>query len=158
MKKISTKLTVEFVPSSSHYKNVRSNVKKKEWDKIRRQVYKEAGYKCEICGGVGKRHPVECHEVFEYNDTKGIQKLVRFEALCNLCHMVKHFGRSEMIGKRKVALYHLIKVNGWTEADAELYLEAMAEQWIARSQLLKWELDLCLLKEYNIDVDKESGD
>ena len=44
------KLTIELVPATCWQTNVRSVVKKSEWDKIRKRVYKEAGHKCEVCG------------------------------------------------------------------------------------------------------------
>lgn len=75
------KLTIELVPATSWGNNLRSRLPKKSWNAIRKRVYKEADFKCEICGGVGKRHPVECHEVWEYDDVNHIQSLVGFVAL-----------------------------------------------------------------------------
>ena len=43
------KLTIELVPSTAWFTNVRSEVSKAKWDKIRRKSYKHADYKCEIC-------------------------------------------------------------------------------------------------------------
>ena len=60
---VETRLTVELVPSTCWYTNVRSHVPKAVWDRLRRQVAAEAGDRCEICGGRGRRWPVECHEV-----------------------------------------------------------------------------------------------
>jgi hypothetical protein len=60
---VETRLTVELVPSTCRYTNVRSHVPKAVWDRLRRQVAAEAGDRCEICGGQGRRWPVECHEV-----------------------------------------------------------------------------------------------
>src|SRR5207302_1396445 len=81
-----TRLTVELVPSSCWYTNVRSHVPKTVWDRLRRQVAAEAGNRCEICGGRGRRWPVECHEVWEYDDDEKIQRLQRLVALCPACH------------------------------------------------------------------------
>jgi hypothetical protein len=47
------------------------------WDRLRHQVTAEAGNRCEICGGRGRRWPVECHEVWHYDDTTKIQRLER---------------------------------------------------------------------------------
>ena len=41
-------LTIELVPSTSHYTNVRTILPKKEWDRLRKESYKKANYKCEI--------------------------------------------------------------------------------------------------------------
>ena len=58
------KLTIELVPQTAWYSNVRSNVTKSEWDVLRKACYKAAGYKCEVCSGKGPKHPVECHEMW----------------------------------------------------------------------------------------------
>ena len=42
------KLTVEMVPSSTWYNNMRKVVSQETWDTIRRSVYREYGYRCGI--------------------------------------------------------------------------------------------------------------
>ena len=83
------KLTIELVPKTSWYSNVRSNVTTSVWDKIRRECYSKANNVCEICSSTGKsqgfKHNVECHEKWEYNDTNKTQKLIGLIALCPLC-------------------------------------------------------------------------
>ena len=56
----SPRLTIELVPSTCWFSNVRSNISKQDWDRLRKETYKKANYRCEICGGVGRNHPVEC--------------------------------------------------------------------------------------------------
>jgi hypothetical protein len=72
--------------------NVRSNVPKAVWDRLRRQVAADVGQRCEICGGRGWRWPVECHERWDYDDDRKIQRLERLVALCPACHEAKHAG------------------------------------------------------------------
>ena len=115
------KLTIELVPKSCFFKNVRSEVSRKTWDIIRNEAYNQAGYKCEICGGIGNRHPVECHEIWEYKDD--IQKLIGFTAICPSCHQVKHIGLSQIRGLEKQCVEHLVKVNNINKKEAEeMYL------------------------------------
>ena len=80
------KLIPELIPSNTWYNNVRSIVSKDEWDIIRRKSYKFANYKCQICGdsGInqGYKHPVECHEIWEFDDKNKIQYLIGFISLC----------------------------------------------------------------------------
>ncbi len=45
------KLTIELVPSTSWYKNMRS-ISPKSWDLIRSSIYKRAKYRCEVCGNM----------------------------------------------------------------------------------------------------------
>ena len=61
------KLSVELVPSTSWYSNVRSNVTRRVWDKIRKDVYRNADYQCEVCHKVRKRR-IECHEIWESDE------------------------------------------------------------------------------------------
>jgi hypothetical protein len=82
-------LTVELVSKTSWYNNVRALVDERGCDRIRRQVYRQADHRCEICGGRGPEHPVECHEVWRYDDRTRVQLLVRMIALCPACHQVK---------------------------------------------------------------------
>ena len=76
-----TRLTVELVPSTCWFTNVRSHVSRAVWDRLRRQVAEAAGGRCEVCGGRGRRWPVECHEVFSYDDDERVQRLERLVAL-----------------------------------------------------------------------------
>lgn len=144
-------LTVELVPRTAWFKNVRSHVSKGEWERLKRITFGRAGYACEICGGRGSKWPVECHEVFAYDDEHFVQTLVRLIALCPPCHEVKHIGLAGARGRRGAALGHLARVNNWSRQDAELYLEGCFETWHRRSNH-EWVLDLSYLEQFNISV------
>lgn len=145
-------LTVELVPQTSWYRNVRSHVSRAEWERLRKLTFARARYHCEICGGRGERWPVECHEIFSYDDATHIQRLERLVALCPACHEVKHIGLAGVRGRRAEALAHLARTNGWSLADAELYVEACFEQWHRRSRH-EWRLDLSYLRQFGIGDD-----
>jgi len=147
------KLTIELVPSTSWFNNVRAVVSKKQWDYIKSQVASKAYYVCEICGGVGDKHPVECHEVWSYDNKTQTQKLERMIALCPDCHMVKHFGFAQVQGKGMRALHHLMEVNKLTRKKAQAYVEQAFETWKKRSEKT-WKLDISHLSEYGIDISK----
>ena len=144
---VPTRLTVELVPSTCWYTNVRSNVSKAVWDRLRRRVAAEAGRRCEVCGGRGRRWPVECHEVWHYDDETKVQRLEGLVALCPACHEVKHAGLASKRGRLPAVVEHLAVVNGWSVADAELYLEVAFEQWAARSRH-RWALDISALQTH----------
>lgn len=80
-------LTIEPIPSSSAMASVAKLLPRAEWDRIRRSVYKRAGYRCQICGRDAR---LNCHEVWYHNERTGYQWLMGFEALCDDCHGVKH--------------------------------------------------------------------
>jgi hypothetical protein len=148
-------LTIELVPKTSWFKNVRSNVSREEWERLRRVTFARAGHRCEVCGGRGARWPVECHEIFDYDDERRVQRLASLIALCPPCHEVKHIGLAGLRGKGNAAKAHLAKVNGWSVEDAELYIEVCFEVWHRRS-LHPWALDLSHLKEFGIAVESDS--
>jgi len=139
-------LTVELVPETAWFKNLRFEVSPLHWDEIRTKCYVAAGWKCEVCGGKGPKWPVECHEVWTYNDVTWVQKLKGMVALCPSCHEVKHIGLAEVNGRWSEALDHMCKVNQWDRKDAAVYIKNCFAKWRRRSQH-EWELDLESLKE-----------
>lgn len=145
-------LTIELVPRTCWYSNVRSNVAKKDWDTLRHHTYKQAGHRCEICGGVGRQHPVECHEIWDYDDQQHIQTLVGLIALCPACHECKHMGFAQINDRGEIALQHLAKVNKWSLEQAEKYVFECFNIWQKRSQF-KWKLDISYLKQFGISTD-----
>lgn len=149
------KLTIELVPGPSWWSNVRSNLTKTQWDKLRVEVYTLANNKCEICGGIGTKHPVECHEVWEYDDKKNIQKLKKFMSICPLCHQTKHIGLTGSLvhenGDRAYKRFQVI--NKLTNKETKLFHDYFWQQWKQRS-FKKWKLDITLLDDYNIELGK----
>lgn len=107
---------------------------------MRRAVYRRARYRCEICGGRGERHPVECHEVWAYDDERHVQRLERLVALCPDCHHVKHLGLASLNGRYDEAVRHLADVNEWTLEEAERYAQAAFARWEERSHH-EWTVD-----------------
>lgn len=141
------RLTIELVPATAWYTNVRSNVSKEEWDRLRKLVYAEAGYLCEICNGQGTKWPVECHEMWEYDDDAHTQTLIKLVALCPRCHEVKHIGRANIKGTFYRALQHLAEVNEWSLEEAEEYVAIQFLIWQERSKY-EWQLDILALNDY----------
>jgi len=146
-------LTLDLVPSSCWYNNVRALLTQTQWNKIKSQVSDKAHNVCEICGGIGSKHPVECHEVWEYNEKTLIQKLVKLIALCPDCHSVKHFGLAQIQNKGRKALKHLMKINKITKKAAEKYIADSFMEWAERSGK-NWKLDISYLEIYGIDTKK----
>ena len=139
-------LTIELVPETCWNSNLRSVLPKKEWDVIRKEAYKNADNQCEICGNAGR---LECHEIWEYDDEKHIQKLVGLIALCSPCHLVKHMGFARIKGKEEAAIQQLMLVNDWTREEANKYIEEAFRVYAERSKQ-EWKQDMSLiLKEEN---------
>jgi hypothetical protein len=145
------KLTIDLVPSSCWYKNVRSLLTPKQWKSISRQVSSASWEMCEICGKFGDKHSVECHEVWEYDDKNLIQKLVKLIALCPKCHMTKHIGYAELRGNYKEVLKHFMKINNLSKKESEKYIADAFTKWAERSSK-NWKLDVSYLEKYGINM------
>lgn len=146
-----SRLSIELVPATCWYTNVRSNVSRKDWERCKDFVKERSGRRCEICGGVGSRYPVDCHEIWAYDDERQVQTLVGLIALCPACHEVKHLGRAMRLGNGDRAIAHLCRVNGWSPTRAEAYCMKVFQIWRLRSQM-QWTLDISYLKQLGIEA------
>jgi 5-methylcytosine-specific restriction endonuclease McrA len=144
------KLTIELVPETCWFTNVRSEVSKKDWDYLRNYTYEKAKFRCEICKGKGKKHPVECHEIWSYDDKNKIQKLEKLVALCPKCHQVKHPGLSEKRGLLNDVIEQLMNVNRISKNEAENLIKDAFIQFNNRSRF-QWKLDISYLKQFDIE-------
>jgi hypothetical protein len=144
------KLMVELVPGNRWGVNLRNALHKDDWDRLRRECYRKANYRCEVCGGKGPKWPVECHEVWEYSWKERSQRLVGLVALCPDCHKVKHIGRTLKKGRAEFAKarVRLMVINKWTPAQVDEYLEDAFWMWAKRSGV-EWRLDLSWLVEHD---------
>lgn len=135
------KLTIELVPKSAWFNNLRSLISQEQWDALRKQTYRRVQYRCEICGGRGKKHPVECHEKWSYDDEQHVATLTGLYGLCPSCHEVKHIGLAHKNGRLDIALQHLACVNQITVQEARNMANAAMQQWQQRSQF-NWQIDI----------------
>mgnify|MGYP006249469573 CR=1 FL=1 len=143
-------LKVELVPATSWGNNLRSeaNLSKAQWDKLRKQCYRDANYKCEVCNGKGDKWPVECHEIWHYDDVNKVQTLKGLIALCPTCHKAKHLGRTLSVESQEVqdkVLRQLMKINDLDVDELEEYIVEVFQKHAERSQH-RWSLDLSWLK------------
>jgi len=145
-------LVIELVPAGSWGDNLRSRFTKARWDALRKAQYRRANYKCECCGesGVNQGYawPVECHEIWSYDESTRIQKLEGLIALCPGCHRVKHSGRTISVdgpkGMEEVT-HRLMMVNRWSEKQAVQHITEAFSTWERRSAL-DWTLDITSLQ------------
>lgn len=145
------KLTIELVPRTAWYTNVRSNVSKDEWDRLRKKSYALANNVCEICGDTGKnqgyKHNVECHEIWHYDDTTKAQTLTGLISLCPYCHKCKHPGLAQINGELNIVINQLMKVNNISKDDAEKLIDDAFTIWRERSKH-EWKLDISYIENY----------
>jgi hypothetical protein len=146
----SPRLTINLIPSEQWGANLRKALKQKQWDILRKETYRRARSVCEVCGGFGKRHPVEAHEIWEFNDMTKVQRLVRLVALCPECHEVQHFGRAMQTGRSVEAAEHLMKVNGWDDSQTRAHINEAFNEFNRRNEI-RWILDFSILADYGVE-------
>lgn len=139
------KLTIELIPSSAWFKNLRNVVGDSTWDTIRKECYRNAGYRCEICRGKGPKWPVECHEKWEFTEGRIILK--GLIALCPSCHEVKHIGLASTRDRLEIARSHFMKVNDISLNEANHYISQAFSLFEERSKQ-DWELDFTYLDKF----------
>ena len=140
------KLGFELVPDGCWYSNLRSVLKPKEWDIVRREAYARANGRCAICSRSVSR--LEAHEVWSYDMKTQTQKLENVIAICHLCHSVIHIGRTQLLGDEDKAIAHFCKVNSCNYSD---YVRALGEANALhkkRNEVSEWKLDLSYLKKF----------
>lgn len=102
-------------------------------------------------------HPVECHELWVYDDEAGVQTLSGLIALCPLCHLVVHFGYARTVGRQEEAGRHLMRLNGWSRREAHAHVQAAFGTFERRS-VRRWRLDLSWLAGQGVEVPQHGVD
>lgn len=138
------KLTIELVPATSWYANLRNKMSSEDWKILRTNIYAQYNKMCGICGSGNNR--LECHEIWEYDDKQHIQSLKGFIALCEMCHHVKHIGRAAILaGEGKLnyddVVKHFIDVNECDMQTFEKHRSEVFEKWGKRSKY-RWKINL----------------
>ena len=83
------RLAMSFVPYPTKNINLHRRLTPYRWRKLSKETYAKAGGVCEICATAYPR--LECHEDWEFDDFRGIQRLKRLMAICTLCHRSIHY-------------------------------------------------------------------
>lgn len=134
------KLFIDLVPNTAWFSNLRSELTAEEWDRVKKATFVPAGYRCQACNGRGPKHPVECHERWQYDEVTKVQKLIGTIALCPACHESTHFGLARVRGREVQARQHLMAVNNWTSSQVARHIQTTMEEGLRRSRI-PWTLD-----------------
>jgi hypothetical protein len=135
------KLTIELVPRPLWGINLHKS--RSGWDKLRKQVYAHYNYQCGICRA--ENITLYCHEIWQYDDTLHIQKLIGFIALCNMCNLCKHMGRADALageGKLdfKKVIEHFVRVNQCSYEEYKTYRKEAFNTWSEQNKY-SWTTD-----------------
>ena len=143
------KLTIDLVPASSWNQNLRSLLKPKMWENLRKETYKKYKFRCAFCKSQGRLH---AHEVWDYDDKNYVQKLVNIIALCSKCHEVKHIGFAGIQSSKGNLNYeslvkHFMMVNNCSRDIFKKHYNETFEKFEKRSHY-DWTPDLSLLERF----------
>lgn len=158
------RIAFEFIPRAQNYRNARSvlaflnssdRFPFSAWSKIRDQVEQEARGCCIVCKGKGtQRKATECHEVWEYDQHTGIQRLKALQALCPDCHAIKHINRhfrADSLPEFVRLLSRYAQLNGISEDEARAdFCKAMERKLALDDAEMK--LGLSLLAGFRMRV------
>ncbi|XES77819.1 MAG: HNH endonuclease [Candidatus Bathyarchaeia archaeon] len=131
------KLSAELVPSTVWYSSLYRLLPSDVWNRLRDQIIKENGRKCQICGET--TGTMNLHERWSYNDTTHIQKLEGFILLCRMCHHIKHIGLAGILANEGKLDYtkvvkHFCSVNSCSEKEFTKHVNEAFSTWSKRSQ------------------------
>lgn len=147
------RLIVQLIPKPLWGMAGREAVGKYKWDNIRKEIYRMADYRCEVCGGKGHQHSVEAHELYLFENRK--ITCVGVIALCPQCHRSVHPGRCNCLGRDVYlqARENLAKVNNISIDAAQHYYEECFVEWRELSKITQWEMDFSWLDKFYEDLD-----
>ena len=118
------KLEPHLVPKPLWKHSASEKLGRTSWQAIRQDRLREAGDRCEICREPSVR-PLNCHEIWSYDDSNAVATLVGFEMHCAKCDLVTHMGRAIAHGYGDQALQQMTGVNGINLAEAkQIWLSA----------------------------------
>jgi hypothetical protein len=141
------RLYVDLVPNTAWFSNLRSVLTLPEWAAVKTRTFRAANYVCEICGGRGPNHPVECHERWTYIEDVHLQLLDKTVALCPACHEATHYGLARKRGRELEARDQLLRVNRWTHDQVAKHVSLAMADYERRSSM-KWRLDARWLLDF----------
>lgn len=139
------KLHIELIPKTCWGSNLRTKLKKSDWDKIRKNIYSNEKMCCHICGEQCKS--LDAHEVWEFDEKNHIQKLLEIIGVCKPCHNSIHYGRAQQIAYEKQAQEQFLKFNDCEMIDLQEEFLRVQSDYIRRSKIDNWKLDLSFIEK-----------
>jgi hypothetical protein len=110
--------------------------------------------KCVICDSKGS----DIDEFWDYyvDGGRGIARLVSLRSLCSSCHLAKHIGYANVIGRFEEALEQLAKVNNLTPLDVDILLDEVYSIWRMLNTITTWRIEVAegvLPEDIRVDVE-----
>src|SRR5580704_19112448 len=144
------KLVPHLVPKPLWGKSAANLLKRSVWERIRRDALELAGQACQVCSDGSAL--IICHELWDYDDERGIAALEGLRIQCRNCDRAVHMGRTFKHAGREgylAAIAQLRRVNGIGVSEAELLYRSAMDTWKQRSKM-EWRIIVAksLLERY----------
>lgn len=143
------KIKIQLIPKTCYGKNLRSVLPSHKWQQLSRLVRSNSNGVCEICGmQVSSISEMDAHEVWAFEKRKNkkgkikyVQRLVKIQASCKLCHKAAHIGHSSYGDDYERVVDHYLCVNGCKYSKFVKKQRRAYQKFLKRSEH-KWKLDI----------------
>ena len=148
-------LYIDMIPKVCWFKNIRNCINPRDWNLLRKKIYKRVDYKCECCGFDALKYnkSLEAHERWEFDYNTNTQKLKRIIALCKYCHLATHLGFSKKINMYSVIKNHLKKIRNFDDIELDKHIKEAYNICNYKNKFF-WKLDLSILDDNNIEYNQ----
>lgn len=143
------KLQIELVPDGCWHSNLRYFLSPKEWEFIKQYTKQRFNNTCQICGKQTKF--LDAHEVWSYDEKKGVQKLEDVICVCKDCHSAIHIDFTALKGNLVNAEDHYMKVNNCSYAEYKDDLNKAHARHKELNKVGEWKTDLKWLLRFTDD-------
>ncbi|VVE12020.1 hypothetical protein [Pandoraea sputorum] len=142
-----------FIPREQNNKNVRSYIEYKykhwqKWQDIRLHYFNKYNHTCQSCKNTFDTKKLNLHELWAFNESEKIQKLIALIPLCEECHSIAHINRHKKDFPKVVALISKYCLYNKVDEDKAYSDFDFAEKERKRRQGIKYNLDMSLLCEF----------
>ncbi|AXK44078.1 hypothetical protein [Erythrobacter aureus] len=138
---------VDLIPSTSWFASLANLLTPAAWGVLRDECIAAAGG-CEDCG---TEKNLECHEIWAYDEDKGVQTLESLRSVCGYCHEGYHLGLANVRNRYCTAFNRLCTINRIEDHERSDYDALIFEKYLRRSDT-EWVLNLGLLEGKELRV------
>jgi len=89
---------------------------------------------CQVYSDAASASPLNCHELWDYNDDQSTATLVGLRIQCRNCDSAVHMGRAVRLGFGNTALAQLVKVNLIGAREARMLYRSALDEWRLRNK------------------------
>ncbi|MGS1026795.1 HNH endonuclease [Burkholderia glumae] len=146
-------ISFHFIPNEQNKKNVRSYIEYthgnwKKWQEIRLHYFAKHNHVCQSCKKTFDDKGLNLHELWDFNESSKIQKLIALIPLCPECHSIAHINRHKKEPEKIIALIEKYASYNKVSEDQSYADMDLAERERTHRQGIKYKLDMSLLSDF----------